>query len=122
MYGFSLDPLDGCSANTLSTQSHHYYSKVSASVGYNQTGQPQTVESSVCQQGSTVTWSNSIPSPVPPNQFSMAPLLPGSQGTLPAQQPVLFIAPNIESVPPGCIIVNPQSGKYHTSFCLQSYL
>ncbi|XP_071826432.1 uncharacterized protein [Apostichopus japonicus] len=95
----------------------HCYHKVASpsSSSYSQPSQQPLIntDSTPCGQSVNVSWSGTIPSTAPPaGQFCMAPVIPGNQSGLPAQQqPVLFIAPNIESVPPGCIIVNPQSGQ-----------
>ncbi|PIK46586.1 putative R3H domain-containing protein 2 [Apostichopus japonicus] len=95
----------------------HCYHKVASpsSSSYSQPSQQPLIntDSTPCGQTVNVSWSGTIPSTAPPaGQFCMAPVIPGNQSGLQAQQqPVLFIAPNIESVPPGCIIVNPQSGQ-----------
>ncbi len=62
-------------------------------------------------QGTQVTWAGNMPSSqgVPLLVQTGSPQGTPQPGSI--SQPVLFAAPNIESVPPGSVLINPQTGE-----------
>ena len=83
-----------------------------------------TVSYSSTPQGTQVTWAGSMP----PGQAPPIMMQSGSGGPgggsgsgggnipIPTSGPVMYIAPNIESVPPGSVLINPQTSKSFFKF------
>ena len=61
-----------------------------------------------------VTWAGSMPPGQAPPIMMQSGSSGGGSGTagsIPSSGPVMYIAPNIESVPPGSVLINPTTSK-----------